>query len=147
MKRWILTPDLFSTSILACCYRDPIQKEVHFYLQDKLAEISHLEDEALAAFERVTREDYTTDQELYNTLIYDIIPVYYEFLTRLELIELTSPSLQRIHEDCIIGVNLQYKAFIRIATALEDLDNEKIKEANSMLVNACQLMACPYVYY
>lgn len=146
MKRLIWTPGLFLTSILPSCYRDPVQKEIHLYLQDKLAVISHLEEKAIDAFRHVTRDNYTTDQELYNTLIYDIIPIYFEFLTKLEHIELTSPELQKIHEDCLNGVNLQYKAFINMTAALEDLDTGKMKEANDMLIHACQLIVCPYVY-
>jgi len=145
LKRFLLTPGLFLTSILSSCYRDPVLKEINFYLHDKLAGISYLENKAIAAFEHVTGDNYTTDQELYNTLIYDVIPVYYEFLTKLNYIEVQSPALQKIHNSCLDGVNLQYNAFINIAIALEELDKGKMDEANAMLVDACKLNVCPYV--
>ncbi|WP_071396195.1 hypothetical protein [Bacillus tuaregi] len=146
MKRLLLTPGLFLTSILSSCYRDSMREEIHSYLQEELAEISHLEKEAIAAFERVTGDHYTTDQELYNTLIYEVIPVYEIFLQQLERVELTSFRLQKIHEDCLNGVNLQYQAFASIAGALEDLDKGKMVKANSLLTDACKLIVCPYVY-
>jgi hypothetical protein len=140
LKRLLLIPVLLLTFILSGCFSDPVQDDLLVYLNEELAAISHLEKEALTAYESATGANYTSDQELYDTLNFEVIPTYQEFATKLEAIKVETEEVREIHEGYIEAVNLQYNAFVKIVTALEELDPEKIEEANSMLDEARSLL-------
>ncbi|WP_256241324.1 hypothetical protein [Bacillus sp. V3B] len=140
MKNFFLVPVLLLTFILSGCFSDPVQDDLLVYLNEELADISHLENEALTAYESVTGPNYTSDQELYETLTFQVIPAYQEFADKLEDIKVETEELREIHEGYIDGVNLQYNAFVTVVTALDELDPGKIEEANAMLNEARTLM-------
>lgn len=141
LKKLLLVPVLLLTLILSGCFSDPVQEDLLVYLNEELAAISHLEKEALTAYESVTTGvNDTSDQELYDTLNLEVIPAYQEFATKLEAIKVETEELREIHEGYIEAVNLQYDAFVKIAIALEELDPGKIEEANSMLDEARPLL-------
>ena len=140
LKKLIWVPVLLLTFILSGCFSDPVQDDLLVYLNEELAAISHLEKEALTAYESVTGVNYTSDQELYDTLKFEVIPTYQEFSTKLEAITVETEELREIHEGYINAVNLQYNAFVKVTIALEELDLGKIEEANSMLDEARTLL-------
>lgn len=138
-KRLAILIFLF-TLILSGCFSDPIQDDLLAYLNEELADISHLENEAVSAYEGATGANYTSDQILYDTLLGIVIPTYQEYSDKLEAIKVETDELRDIHEGYIEGVNLQLNAFIKIVTALEEADRSKIEEANEMLSDARKIM-------
>lgn len=140
VKKILLISALLLSFFLSGCFGDQVQDDLLVYLNEELADISHLEQDAITAYESVTGANYTSDQELYDALINDVIPVYQEFADKLEEIKVETDELREIHEGYIKGVNLQYNAFIKIITALEEFDRNKIEEANAMLDEARKLM-------
>jgi hypothetical protein len=140
LKKWLLVPVLFFTFILSGCFSDPVQDDLLVYLNEDLAEIAHLEDEALTAYESVTGPNYTDDYILYETLLIEVIPAYQEFQNELESITVKTDELLDAHETYIEAVNLQSSAFLKIVTAIEEFDRAKIEEANGMLNDARKLM-------
>jgi hypothetical protein len=92
------------------------------------------------AYHSVTGANYTSDQALYDALLFDVIPTYQEFADKLEAIRLETEEVREIHEGYIEGVNLQYNAFIKIVTALEEQDRGMIEEANLMLDESRKLL-------
>ncbi|WP_338471741.1 hypothetical protein R4Z10_02925 [Niallia sp. XMNu-256] len=139
MKKWLLVPVLFLTFVLSGCFSDPVQEDLLVYLNEDLAEIAHLENEALSAYESVTGANYTDDYILYEMMLLEVIPTYQRFETELESIKVKTDELREAHEIYIEAVNLQSNAFIRIVTALEEYDRAKIEEANQMLSEARKL--------
>lgn len=140
LKKWLLALVLFFTFILSGCFSDPVQEDLLVYLNEDLSEISHLENEAVTAYESVTGSNYTDDYTLYDTLLLDVIPAYQEFQDKLESISVKTDELREIHETYIEAVNLQSNAFLKIVTALEEYDSGKIEEANEMLSEARKLI-------
>jgi hypothetical protein len=140
LKKILLFTALLFTFILSGCFGDPVQDDLLKYLNEDLAEITPLETEAISAYESVTGTNFTSDAELYDTLTFEVVPTYQEFADELESIKVETDELREVHEGYIEGVNLQYNAFIKIVTALEELDRSKIEEANAMLDDARKLM-------
>ncbi|WP_428910937.1 hypothetical protein [Niallia sp. Krafla_26] len=140
MRKWLLVPVLFLAFILSGCFSDPVQEDLLVYLNEDLAEISHLENEAISAYESVTGANYTDDYILYETMLLDVIPTYRDFLNELEAITVKTDEIREAHEMYIEAVNLQNDAFIKIVTALEEYDRGKIEEANQMLSDARKLI-------
>jgi hypothetical protein len=128
------------TFILSGCGNDPVQEDLLEYLNEELPAISDIELDAVNAYQSVTGVNYQDDYIMYDTLVYDVVPTYQQFLDELEAIELETEELREIHETYIDGANLQYNAFVRIITALEEQDFGKIEEANEMLNDARKQM-------
>lgn len=133
MKKLILLPVFLFTLVLSACFSDPVLDELLVYLNDELPKITPLEMEAISAYDSVTGTNYTSDQALYDALLVDIIPTYQEFADKLEGIRLETEEVREVHEGYIEGVNLQYNAFNKIVTALEQQDRAMIEEANLLL--------------
>lgn len=133
-------PIFLFTLLLSGCFSDPVQEELLVYLNEELPDITKLEINAINAYDSVTGANYSSDQELYDVLLLDVIPTYQEFAGKLEAIRLETDEVREIHEDYIEGVNLQYNAFNKIITALEQQDRAMIEEANVMLDEARKIL-------
>jgi hypothetical protein len=140
LKRILIFPIFIFTFLLSGCFEDPVQEELLVYVNEDLSDIVALEEEAILAYHSVTGANYTSDQALYDALLFDVIPTYQEFADKLEAIRLETEEVREIHEGYIEGVNLQYNAFIKIVTALEEQDRGMIEEANLMLDESRKLL-------
>ncbi len=115
---------------------DPVQDDLITYINDDIPAVFELEAKAIGSYDRVTGVNYTDDFVLYDALNNEIIPTYNEFIKELEAIEMETDELRNIHEGYIKGANIQYNAFVKMVTALEEQDRQLIEEANSMLDQA-----------
>lgn len=136
----MLFPIILFTLLLSGCFSDPVQDELLSYLNEDLSKITNLEASAIAAYDSVTGANYSSDQELYDVLLDEVIPTYQEFADNLEAIKLETDEVREVHEGYIEGVNLQYNAFNKIVTALEQQDRVMIEDANVMLDEARKLL-------
>ncbi len=108
--------------ILSGCFDDPIQDELLLYLNSDLTTAHKLEKEAVSAYEGVTGANFSNDQELYDTLINEVIPNYEKFLDELNSVKIENEALKEIHDIYIEGAQIQYEAFTIIIKALETQD-------------------------
>lgn len=136
----MIFPIILLTFILSGCLSNPVQEELLSYLNEELPKITKLEADAITAYESVTGANYSTDQELYNVLLDSVVPTYQEFVDKLEGITLDTEEVRGVHEEYIEGANLQYNAFIKVITALEQQDRAMIEEANVMLDEARKIL-------
>lgn len=140
MKKLLLFPFVMVMFLLSGCLGDPVQDDLLNYLNEEIDDVADLEAEALDAYDSVTGANYVDDYLLYDTLSYTVIPVYQEFVSELEAIDVETDELREIHETYIEGANTQYNAFVKIMTAIEEQDPNKIEEANLMLDDARKLL-------
>jgi len=140
LKKLIIFPVLLFTLFLSGCFADPVQEELLVYLNEELPAITNLEEDAIAAYESATGANYTSDLDLYDVLSLDVIPTYQQFTDKLEAIRLKTDEVRGVHEIYIEGANLQYNAFNKIISALEEQDRGMIEEANTMLDEARKLL-------
>jgi hypothetical protein len=61
------------------------------------------------------------------------MPMYKDFLDKLEEVRPATPEVQEVHELYIEAVNMQNNAFLKILAALEQQDYDMIADANEML--------------
>jgi hypothetical protein len=125
--------------LLTAC-SDPAQDEILSYVNDELPPLAELETEVIGLYDSVTGVNYTDDYTLYDTLSIDIIPMYTEFIGKLEGIRVSDQGLRDIHEDYIAAANKQHGAFVKMLTALENQDVSMIQEVNEILNESRQEM-------
>jgi hypothetical protein len=136
LKKYLFVPTLLLLFLLAGCFSNPVQDDLLVYVNEDLVKVTELEEHAVSSYESVTGVNYTDDFTLYDALINEVIPTYQEFTKELEAIEVETDEVREIHEDYIEAANLQYNAFVKILTALENQDRQLIEEANGMLDEA-----------
>lgn len=122
--------------ILTGCFSDPVQDDLLNYVNEELPRASQLEAEAVSAYQSVTGANYTDDYTLYDVLSLEVIPTYNEFIKELESIHMETDEVNELHEEYIEAANIQYNAFVKTLTAIENQDRQIIEEANSMLEEA-----------
>ncbi|PUB11706.1 hypothetical protein [Paenisporosarcina sp. OV554] len=123
-------------SLLAGCGSNPIEEDLLTYMNESLPSLSEQEFEAVALYDSVSGPNYTDDETMYYTILYEVIPKYRVFIDNLEKIEIETEELTKIHEIYIEAVNIQNSGFLTILTAIEEQDSEKINEANAKLTEA-----------
>lgn len=123
-------------SLLTGCGQDPVQEDLLNYVNVELAKTTSLENEAINAYEGVTGSNYKNDVESYAVLNNIVIPKYHEFINRIESIQPKTEEVRQIHELHISSVNKQYNALLKLMTAIENGDSDKVIEANEMLSNS-----------
>lgn len=133
LRKHIIILFAFCFVILSGCFDDPIQDELLLYLNSDLSTAHELEKKAVSAYEGVTGANFSNDQELYNTLINEVIPNYEKFLDELNSVKIKNEALKEIHDIYIEGAQIQYEAFTIIIKALETQDQALITEANEKL--------------
>ena len=126
---FVLTSALF----LAACGSNPVQDDLINYINEEVSPLFETETEIVEAYESVTGDNYTDDNELYNALESYIIPKYSDFIDDLEQITPETEEVRAIHEEYIEASNLQYNAMVKMLPALENQDYALISEANEML--------------
>lgn len=115
------------------CSKDPVQTDLLDYINKDLKELADLESAAVDAYGGVTGDNYTSDQDLYQTLETTVIPKYKEFNARLESVSVATSEVKEVHEKYISGSNKQYQAFLKLQVAIEKQDKNLVLEANSLL--------------
>lgn len=118
--------------LLGAC-SNPVQDEILSYVNDDLPAIAKSEEEIIAKYSNVTGANYTDDATLYDALTNDIIPLYSDFIDKLEAIKISDKELRSIHESYIEAAKQQHKALTIMVTALENQDLTLIEEANELL--------------
>ena len=118
--------------LLSAC-SNPVQDEILSYVNDELPAIAKAEEDIIAKYSNVTGANYTDDATLYDALTNEIIPLYSDFIDKLEAIRISDKELQSIHESYIEAAKQQHKALKIMVTALENQDLTLIEEANGLL--------------
>ena len=54
--------------VLAACSGDAVQKDLINYINNELPKVSTLESEAIAAYESISGDNYSTDSAMYYTI-------------------------------------------------------------------------------
>lgn len=121
--------------LLGAC-SNSVQDEILSYVNDDLPTIQKLEDEVIGKYASVTGANYTDDKTLYDALTNEIIPLYTEFIDKLEAIKISDKELKSIHESYIDAAKQQHKALTIMVTALEKQDVSLIQEANELLAKS-----------
>jgi aspartate-semialdehyde dehydrogenase len=134
-------PLFFFIALLSGCMKDPVHDDLSKYIQVQLKEVIPLENKAVESYQSVTGTNYTSDQILYNTLNQEVIPMYIGFVKELKAIHPETKEVQDIHSQYIKAATLQYNAFIKMAEALDEEDQSKVKEVNGMLEEARKIMS------
>ncbi|MBU9712692.1 hypothetical protein [Evansella tamaricis] len=126
-------------AVLPACGEDPVQEDILTYM-DELEPLITLEEQIVYEFESVTGVNSVDDWTTYIHIEDVVIPLYLDFIDRLEEITPATREVRDIHEIYIEGSNLQYNAFLKILSAIEYGSYDMIGESNQMLAEARALM-------
>jgi len=125
---------------LAACSSDDVQKDLLNYINTELPKVSTLEREAIAAYESISGGNYTSDSTMYYTIKQTVLPKYEEFSSRLAAIRPATEEITAMHGEYVKAAGDQMEAFKLICLAIEKQDAEVIKQANSDLSQARNLI-------
>ncbi|MFA9560302.1 hypothetical protein ACERII_23575 [Evansella sp. AB-rgal1] len=121
------------------CFADPIQEDLEDYVNNGIIPLVPDEEEILGLYESVTGHNYSDDYVLYNTIQFDILPKYQDFIQKLEAIRPSTSEVREIHEIYIKASNEQYSAMVLILDAIDYQDHGLINDANNQLNEARSL--------
>ena len=96
--------------------------------------ISQLEIIALTAYASVTDQNYTTDENVHETLKTIVIPYYKRFTELLREISPGSEDLAHIHSFYVNGAESMYNGFKAKMVGIEKRDENLIRLANSQII-------------
>lgn len=119
----------------------PIKNELFEYVNVLIPSVSSLEDEALSKYENMINDDSLSSEEMHLILEKEIIPVYGEFVNKLEKIDLKTEDMKKIHNIYVEGSRTQLKAFVLISNGLYEKNNSAIEEANTHIDKAKEHMS------
>jgi Tfp pilus assembly protein PilP len=75
VKKWLLAIFLPILILLSGCSSDPVQDDLHNYVNKEMKEAAKLESTAVLAYEGVSGTNYRDDQTMYDVLNRDVIPI------------------------------------------------------------------------
>jgi ferritin-like protein len=90
--------------LLAAC--SSASGEIQQYVNEDIASLVEMEEEAVMAYESVTGANYTDDLTTYEMLLNEVIPKYNVFIEGLEEIQPENEELRDIHENYIEATNI-----------------------------------------
>ena len=125
---------------LAACGGDAVQKDLLNYVNTEIPKIAALEDEAIAAYDGVAGENYTGDSIMYFTIKQTVIPKYEEFSAKLSAIQPATTEVKTMNDEYVKAASDQLEGFKLICLAIEKQDAEIIKQANSDIDKARNLL-------
>jgi len=125
---------------LAACSSDNVQKDLLNYINNELPKIATLETEAIAAYGSVSGDNYSSDSTMYYTIKQTVIPKYEEFTSKLKAIHPATEEIATMHGEYVKAAGDQMEAFKLICLAIEKQDAEIIKQANTDLDQAGNLI-------
>lgn len=117
-----------------------VKSELFDYVNVLLPSVSDLEDNALSKYENMIKDANSSSEEMHNILETEVIPLYKEFIDKLEKIDLKTEEVRKIHSIYIEGAQKQLNAFTLISEGLKNKDNSAIDEANSHIHKAKEYM-------
>lgn len=124
--------------MLSGCFGDPVQDDLLNYVNKEMPKAFDLETKAVSAYDDVSGPNYTDDQTMYDALNNEIIPNYKAFVDELDAVKTETDEVRKVHEIYIKGAESQYRAFLKIKSALEQQDANMIEDANNLLSEARQ---------
>src|SRR5882724_4886540 len=104
-----LKPFIFILA-LAACSSDDVQKDLLNYINTELPKVSALEKEAVAAYESISGNNYTTDSTMYYTIKQTVLPKYEEFSSKLTAIQPATEEISAMHGEYIKAAGDQMEA-------------------------------------
>jgi hypothetical protein len=125
---------------LAACSSDDVQKDLLNYINTELPKVSALESEAIAAYDSISGDNYKSDSIMYYTVKQTVLPKYEEFSTKLATIHPATEEVTTMHGEYLKAAGDQMEAFKLICLAIEKQDANVIKQANSDLDQARNLI-------
>lgn len=132
MKKFALSVLLVILMLAGCNSADPVQEDLLNYWNNEIVPLDAEEKKILDAYDSVTGDNYTNDEDLMNVL--EDITLEYKTLTeKIENIQAKTSEVKSLHELYIAASNNQYNAFLQIAAAIEQQDANLVTEANEKL--------------
>ena len=131
---------LFIAMGLAACSSDEVQKDLLNYVNNEMPKLAPLEEEAIDAYDGVAGENYKNDSIMYFTIKQTVIPKYEEFATKLAAVYPSTPEVKAMNNEYVKAANDQLEGFKLILQAIEKQDAEIIKQANSDIDQARNLL-------
>lgn len=107
-------------------------KEEYINYIDQLNNAVQYETEALNIYNQLIMSN-VDDKTAADTIYYDILPVYEQYLSQLEAIQIKHADLQAVNEHLIDTSYLQYNALVTLVNGLDAQDDKLINEAVQLM--------------
>ena len=110
---------------------DVVQRDLIDYINNKLKRITHLEKDSMAKYNNIRNN--LSKQESLDILTNNVIPLYGNFLSELQMINPNTDEVNTIHKLYISGASLQYEGFRALETSIIQKNARQFREANIKL--------------
>ena len=133
--------------LLLCCWLitqcalRPVPRDLATYYNRDIYGIAELETLALERYADVTGENYTSDEELRQSLETVIIPAYKRFADLTVQINPQTEPVRKLHALYREAAALRLQGFRIILLALDSRDPSLVRQANRLLVQAGEPVA------
>lgn len=128
-------------ALLTGCSTDAVQKDLLNYVNHEMPRLAALEDEAVAAYDGVAGDNYTNDSIMYSVIKLTVIPRYQEFSDQLASLKPATMEVTAMNHEYVKAANDQLEGFKLICLAIEKQDPEIVRQANSDIDKAKNLLA------
>jgi len=112
------------------CATDKVAWDLVDYVNQGILGIAELERRPLERYALARKDDYATEQRVYNALKEDVLPEYKRFLKLLKQIEPKTEEVRKLHHVYICGTECIYRGFKTKMAGLEKKDALIIRAAN-----------------
>ena len=130
-KIWI---SIFVIIILCSFAVSSAEENISFdlvkYVNQGILNIGEIETTALENYASVTGENYTSDENVYNALKNEVIPLYKRFYEELRQITPETDAVRKIHQLYVRGADLINEGFRVKMLGLENNDESIVLMAN-----------------
>jgi hypothetical protein len=121
--------------LVGCSSTDPIQEDLLNYWNKQMLPLNSEESAIMDAYNNAIGDNYTNDEDLL-VVLEQITPQYKKLAERIEAIRPETSEIKALHELFIVASNKQYNAFLQMATAIKQEDENLVVEANIKLDEA-----------
>jgi hypothetical protein len=120
------------------CKEDKDRTQVLEYLNNGILRIYELEQSALKDYAAVTGKNYSSDEDLYETLKESVIPTYSRFVMLLEEIQPPNDELVALHGIYVESAHSFQTGFAILLAAIGEKDPAMVEQANTYITEGRQ---------
>jgi hypothetical protein len=119
---------------------DDVRDEFIRYMKNGVIPLADDELEIINLYSNHTGENFTSDEDLYNVLLDEVIPRYTEFEKSMNALFPKTDTIRKLHQSYLDAISIQHNAFTTMLSALENQDMSQITDANNKLSEARKLI-------
>ncbi len=115
--------------------KNPVTDDLLSYINTELPKVAKYEEAAIDAYDSVSGDNYTDDDDMYEALIDVVLPNYRKLVNGIEAItiKLKTKQVRKLNEKYVEAANTQLNAFTLLEIMLRTQNGDRMVEYNERL--------------